>query len=100
MDIELLIKQVKAFLRMASEVTVYDEEIKVLLRSGINVLRGNGIEVTNTPLVTDYLCTYVRTRMLRDTSQIFRDFELEREKSILNQLYFGGTDESTSNFKL
>nr|DAW67666.1 MAG TPA: hypothetical protein [Caudoviricetes sp.] len=27
MDIELLIKQVKAFLRMASEVTVYDEEI-------------------------------------------------------------------------
>lgn len=77
---------VKHFLRMNEHVTMYDEEIRNLISSALSSLRVAGVKIDDDALITDYICTYVRLRMLQDASDVFRTFEKERELIILTQL--------------
>lgn len=83
-------QDVKSYLRMASNVTVFDEEIRGLIAAAISSLKVAGIAVTPTAaLVREYIRTYVRLRMLQDTSEAFRNSEKERELHLIQQLVYG-----------
>ena len=78
--------EVKHFLRMNENVTMYDAEIRNLIGSALSSLRVAGVKIDDDALITDYICTYVRLRMLQDAQDVFRTFEKERELIILTQL--------------
>lgn len=82
--------EVKAYLRMASNVTAYDEEIRGLIESAIASLKTAGVKQEKTPLFTEYVKTYVRLRMLHDASDAFRNSEGLRELTLIQQLTYGG----------
>lgn len=71
---------------MNENVTMYDDEIRNLIGSALSSLRVAGVKIDDDALITDYICTYVRLRMLQDATDIFRTFEKERELIILTQL--------------
>jgi len=85
---------VKSFLRMGQNTDMYDTELLSLINSALATLTAANIKVTSNPLITDFICSYVRTRMLQDASKAFKESELLRERVLLNQLTFGGNDES------
>ena len=89
------IDDVKSFLRMNTSVTAYDDEINGLIDSAISSLTVAGVNVgKKTPLVAEYVKTYVRRRMLQDTSTSFQNSEESREMHIIQQLTYGnGGDE-------
>nr|DAO65786.1 MAG TPA: hypothetical protein [Caudoviricetes sp.] len=90
------INDVKLFLRMNTSVTAYDEEINGLIDSAISSLVVAGVSVVKkTPLIAEYVKTYVRRRMLQDTSTAFQNSEESREMHIIQQLTYGnGGDEN------
>lgn len=90
------INDVKSFLRMNTSVTAYDDEINGLIDSAISSLLVAGVAVASkTPLITEYVKTYVRRRMLQDTSTAFQNSEESREMHIIQQLTYGnGGDEN------
>lgn len=71
---------------MNENVTMYDDEIRNLIGSALSSLRVAGVKIDDDALITDYICTYVRLRMLQDATDTFRTFEKERELIILTQL--------------
>lgn len=79
----------KAFLRIPKEVDQYDLEITNLIESAIQTLKIAGIE-TKTPLVTEFISTFVRLRMMQDASDTFVNSEKERELELLSVLTYGG----------
>lgn len=84
------IDDVKSFLRMNTSVTAYDDEINGLIDSAISSLTVAGVNVVRkTPLVAEYVKTYVRRRMLQDTSTSFQNSEESREMHIIQQLTYG-----------
>lgn len=84
------IDDVKSFLRMNTSVTAYDDEINGLIDSAISSLTVAGVNVVRkTPLVAEYVKTYVRRRMLQDTSTAFQNSEESREMHIIQQLTYG-----------
>lgn len=84
------INDVKSFLRMNTSVTAYDDEINGLIDSAISSLLVAGVAVASkTPLITEYVKTYVRRRMLQDTSTAFQNSEESREMHIIQQLTYG-----------
>ena len=84
------IDDVKSFLRMNTSVTAYDDEINGLIDSAISSLVVAGVNVVKkTPLITEYVKTYVRRRMLQDTSAAFQNSEESREMHIIQQLTYG-----------
>lgn len=84
------INDVKSFLRMNTSVTAYDDEINGLIDSAISSLTVAGVNVVKkTPLVAEYVKTYVRRRMLQDTSTAFQNSEESREMHIIQQLTYG-----------
>lgn len=84
------IDDVKSFLRMNTSVTAYDDEINGLIDSAISSLNVAGVNVVKkTPLVAEYVKTYVRRRMLQDTSIAFQNSEESREMHIIQQLTYG-----------
>lgn len=89
------IDDVKSFLRMNTSVTAYDDEINGLIDSAISSLVVAGVNVVKkTPLIAEYVKTYVRRRMLQDTSTAFQNSEESREMHIIQQLTYGsGGDE-------
>lgn len=91
---EFFISDVKDFLRMRDGVTLYDAEINGLIDAALHTLRVAGIKTSDdsnvSPLVSEFVRTYVRVRMLQDASQTFRQSELERENIIIQQLSYGG----------
>lgn len=89
------IDDVKSFLRMNTSVTAYDDEINGLIDSAISSLLVAGVNVVKkTPLIAEYVKTYVRRRMLQDTSTAFQNSEESREMHIIQQLTYGnGGDE-------
>lgn len=89
------IDDVKSFLRMNTSVTAYDDEINGLIDSAISSLLVAGVNVVKkTPLISEYVKTYVRRRMLQDTSTAFQNSEESREMHIIQQLTYGsGGDE-------
>lgn len=90
------INDVKSFLRMNTSVTAYDDEINGLIDSAISSLLVAGVNVVKkTPLISEYVKTYVRRRMLQDTSTAFQNSEESREMHIIQQLTYGnGGDEN------
>lgn len=89
------IDDVKSFLRMNTSVTAYDDEINGLIDSAISSLAVAGVNVVKKkPLIAEYVKTYVRRRMLQDTSTAFQNSEESREMHIIQQLVYGnGGDE-------
>lgn len=83
-------KEVKSFMRMPQDVTIYDDEIHGLTDEALATLEVAGVGLEKSRLVVAFVRTYVRVRMLQDASDAFRKSELEREKSILRQLTYGG----------
>lgn len=84
------IDDVKSFLRMNTSVTAYDDEINGLIDSAISSLLVAGVNVVKkTPLIAEYVKTYVRRRMLQDTSTAFQNSEESREMHIIQQLTYG-----------
>lgn len=84
------IDDVKSFLRMNTSVTAYDDEINGLIDSAISSLLVAGVNVVKkTPLISEYVKTYVRRRMLQDTSTAFQNSEESREMHIIQQLTYG-----------
>ena len=84
------IDDVKSFLRMNTSVTAYDDEINGLIDSAISSLVVAGVKVASkTPLIAEYVKTYVRRRMLQDTSTAFQNSEESREMHIIQQLTYG-----------
>lgn len=84
------IDDVKSFLRMNTSVTAYDDEINGLIDSAISSLTVAGVNVVKkTPLIAEYVKTYVRRRMLQDTSTAFQNSEESREMHIIQQLTYG-----------
>ena len=81
---------VKAYLRMSSSVTAYDEELSGLIEAAIASLKTAGVKMVKNPLLTEYVNTYVRKRMLQDASEAFKRSETEREKILIQQLTYGG----------
>lgn len=81
---------VKKYLRIAPHVTVYDDELSALASSAIASLKVAGIPIVKSSLVTEYINTYVRVRMLHDASDAFRKSEFERENVLMRQLTYGG----------
>ena len=81
---------VKNYLRIAPHVTVYDDELAALASSAIASLNVAGVQVVKSSLVTEYINTYVRVRMMHDASDAFRESEFERENVLLRQLTYGG----------
>lgn len=81
---------VKSFLRMDTDVTMYDEELRSLIESALTTLAVAGVEGSKRPLVTDFVNTYVRVRMLQDASSTFRESEYKREQILIQQLVYGG----------
>lgn len=89
------IDDVKSFLRMNTSVTAYDDEINGLIDSAISSLTVAGVNVVKkTPLVAEYVKTYVRRRMLQDTSTSFQNSEESREMHIIQQLTYGNGGDS------
>lgn len=89
------IDDVKSFLRMNTSVTAYDDEINGLIDSAISSLTVAGVNVVRkTPLVAEYVKTYVRRRMLQDTSTAFQNSEESREMHIIQQLTYGSGGDS------
>ena len=89
------INDVKSFLRMNTSVTAYDDEINGLIDSAISSLLVAGVAVASkTPLITEYVKTYVRRRMLQDTSTAFQNSEESREMHIIQQLTYGSGGDS------
>lgn len=89
------INDVKSFLRMNTSVTAYDDEINGLIDSAISSLTVAGVNVVKkTPLVAEYVKTYVRRRMLQDTSTAFQNSEESREMHIIQQLTYGSGGDS------
>ena len=89
------IDDVKSFLRMNTSVTAYDDEINGLIDSAISSLLVAGVNVVKkTPLVAEYVKTYVRRRMLQDTSTAFQNSEESREMHIIQQLTYGSGGDS------
>lgn len=89
------IDDVKSFLRMNTSVTAYDDEINGLIDSAISSLTVAGVNVVKkTPLVAEYVKTYVRRRMLQDTSTAFQNSEESREMHIIQQLTYGSGGDS------
>lgn len=89
------IDDVKSFLRMNTSVTAYDDEINGLIDSAISSLNVAGVNVVKkTPLVAEYVKTYVRRRMLQDTSTAFQNSEESREMHIIQQLTYGSGGDS------
>lgn len=89
------INDVKSFLRMNTSVTAYDDEINGLIDSAISSLTVAGVAVASkTPLITEYVKTYVRRRMLQDTSTAFQNSEESREMHIIQQLTYGSGGDS------
>lgn len=89
------INDVKSFLRMNTSVTAYDDEINGLIDSAISSLTVAGVNVMRkTPLVAEYVKTYVRRRMLQDTSTSFQNSEESREMHIIQQLTYGSGGDS------
>lgn len=89
------INDVKSFLRMNTSVTAYDDEINGLIDSAISSLTVAGVSVASkTPLITEYVKTYVRRRMLQDTSTAFQNSEESREMHIIQQLTYGSGGDS------
>ncbi len=89
------IDDVKSFLRMNTSVTAYDEEINGLIDSAISSLVVAGVNVVKkTPLIAEYVKTYVRRRMLQDTSTAFQNSEESREMHIIQQLTYGSGGDS------
>lgn len=80
---------VKKYLRIAPHVTVYDDELSMLASSAIASLKVACVQVVKSALVTEYINTYVRVRMLHDASEAFRSSEFEREHILLRQLTYG-----------
>lgn len=87
---DAILNKVKAYLRMNENVTVYDDEIRGLIKSSMSSLTVAGVTDHTTDLATEYICTYVRKRMLRDASPQFLQFESDREMHIIQQLVYGG----------
>ena len=79
---------VKKYLRIAPHVTVYDDELSMLASSAIASLKVAGVPLVKSALVTEYINTYVRVRMLHDASDAFRGSEFEREHILLRQLTY------------
>ena len=89
------IDEVKSFLRMNTSVTAYDDEINGLIDSAISSLLVAGVNVVKkTPLISEYVKTYVRRRMLQDTSTAFQNSEESREMHIIQQLTYGSGGDS------
>lgn len=89
------IDDVKSFLRMNTSVTAYDDEINGLIDSAISSLAVAGVNmVKKTPLIAEYVKTYVRRRMLQDTSTAFQNSEESREMHIIQQLTYGSGGDS------
>lgn len=89
------IDDVKSFLRMNTSVTAYDDEINGLIDSAISSLLVAGVNVVKkTPLIAEYVKTYVRRRMLQDTSTAFQNSEESREMHIIQQLTYGSGGDS------
>lgn len=89
------INDVKSFLRMNTSVTAYDDEINGLIDSAISSLTVAGVALASkTPLITEYVKTYVRRRMLQDTSTAFQNSEESREMHIIQQLTYGSGGDS------
>lgn len=89
------IYDVKSFLRMNTSVTAYDDEINGLIDSAISSLTVAGVSVVKkTPLIAEYVKTYVRLRMLQDTSTAFQNSEESREMHIIQQLTYGSGGDS------
>lgn len=89
------IDDVKSFLRMNTSVTAYDDEINGLIDSAISSLLVAGVNVVKkTPLISEYVKTYVRRRMLQDTSTAFQNSEESREMHIIQQLTYGSGGDS------
>lgn len=89
------IDDVKSFLRMNTSVTAYDDEINGLIDSAISSLVVAGVNVVKkTPLIAEYVKTYVRRRMLQDTSTAFQNSEESREMHIIQQLTYGSGGDS------
>ena len=89
------IDDVKSFLRMNKTVTAYDEEINGLIDSAISSLAVAGVTVIKkTPLIAEYVRTYVRRRMLQDSSTAFQNAEESREMHIIQQLTYGSGGDS------
>lgn len=89
------IDDVKSFLRMNTSVTAYDDEINGLIDSAISSLTVAGVNVVKkTPLIAEYVKTYVRRRMLQDTSTAFQNSEESREMHIIQQLTYGNGGDS------
>lgn len=86
--------EVKEFLRMRDDVTVYDQEINGLIDSALATLKVAGVRTIKNALVSDYVKTFVRLRMLQDASDSFKKSESEREKLIIQQLVYGDYNES------
>lgn len=80
---------VKKYLRIAPHVTVYDDELAALASSAIASLKVAGVQIVKSSLVTEYINTYVRVRMMHDASEAFRASEFERENVLLRQLTYG-----------
>ena len=80
---------VKKYLRIAPHVTVYDDELSMLASSASASLKVAGVPLVKSALVTEYINTYVRVRMLHDASEAFRSSEFEREHILLRQLTYG-----------
>ena len=79
---------VKKYLRIAPHVTVYDDELAALVSSAIASLKVAGVPIGKSALVTEYINTYVRVRMMHDASGAFRESEFERENVLLRQLTY------------
>ena len=80
---------VKKYLRIAPHVKVYDDELAGLASSAIASLKVAGVPVVKSSLVTEYINTYVRVRMMHDASEAFRESEFERANVLLRQLTYG-----------
>ena len=76
-------------------VAVTNETVSRSARSDYNLrglgrsLKVAGVPLVKSALVTEYINTYVRVRMLHDASEAFRSSEFEREHILLRQLTYG-----------
>lgn len=85
---EQLLKDVKSFLRMPEPVTTYDDEVAGLIATALMTASVAGITQPSA-LLTEYVKTYVRARMLQDASQVFINSEKTRENEILSTIIYG-----------
>lgn len=81
---------VKHYLRMRQEVTSFDDEINGLIDAALATLKVAGVGEVKSPLVSEFVRTFVRVRMLQDASPSFKRSELARENIIIQQLTYGG----------